>query len=49
MYTQLLTLENQQMGKRRIIEVKKTIFGVRPASGPAGRFEFFVISQEYRN
>ncbi len=48
MYKQLLTLENIQMGKRRIIEVKRTVFGVRPAAGAAGRFEFFVISQEYR-
>lgn len=48
MYKQLLTLENIQMGKRRIIEVKRTVFGVRSSPGAPGRFEFFVISQEYR-
>jgi len=45
MYTQLLTLENERMGKRRIIEVARTTFGVR---GVAGRWEFYVLSQEYR-
>lgn len=45
MYTQLLTLENERMGKRRIIEVARTVFGVR---GAAGKWEFFVVSQEYR-
>jgi hypothetical protein len=45
MYTALLTLENQKMGKRRIIEVKKTIFGIR---GTPGKWEFYVIDQQYR-
>ena len=45
MYTALLTLENQKMGKRRIIEVKKTTFGIR---GSGGKWEFYVIDQQYR-
>ena len=45
MYKQLLTLENVRMGKRRIIEVKKTTFGLR---GSAGKWEFFVLDQQYR-
>ena len=45
MYKQLLTLENIKMGKRRIIEVKKTIFGIR---GTPGNWEFYVIDQQYR-
>ena len=44
-YQALLTLENEHMGKRRIVEVLRTVFGVR---GTAGRWEFYVISQEYR-
>jgi hypothetical protein len=44
-YTRLLVLENNQKGQRRISEVRRTIFGVRQA---AGKYEFFVISQEYR-
>jgi hypothetical protein len=32
------------MGKRRIKDVKRTVFGVRTAGG---RYEFYVISQEY--
>ncbi|MDX1947275.1 MAG: hypothetical protein SFU86_17875 [Pirellulaceae bacterium] len=43
-YTQLLTLENDRMGARRIKDVRKTIFGVR---GSAGRYEFYVIDQQY--
>lgn len=45
MYKTLLTLENIKMGKRRIIEVKKTTFGVR---GGPGKYEFYVIDQQYR-
>lgn len=44
-YTQLLTLENARMGKHRIREVRRTIFGVRTAA--PGRFEFYVIDQQY--
>jgi hypothetical protein len=43
-YQRLLTLENQKMGNRRIRDVKRTVFGVRAASG---RYEFFVIDQQY--
>jgi len=45
MYNQLLALENKQMGTRRIKDVRRTIFGVR---GTAGKYEFYVLSQEYR-
>jgi hypothetical protein len=44
MYTNLLTLENIHKGDRRIKEVRKTIFGLR---GTAGRYEFYVIDQQY--
>ncbi|WP_425616339.1 hypothetical protein NA78x_006287 [Anatilimnocola sp. NA78] len=44
-YTNLLTLENVKKGQRRIIEVRRTVFGVK---NTAGRYEFFVISQDYR-
>ena len=47
MYKQLLTLENERMraNNKRIIEVKKTTFGLR---GTPGKWEFFVLSQDYR-
>jgi hypothetical protein len=45
MYTRLLTLENERMGKRRISEVKKTTFGIR---GTPGKWEFYVLDQQYR-
>lgn len=47
MYRRLLTLENERMreGKHRIIEIKKTTFGVR---GTPGKWEFFVLDQKYR-
>lgn len=45
-YDKLLLLENQRMGKRRIKEVQKTIFGVR---GNPGSWEFFVVDQTYRS
>jgi hypothetical protein len=47
MYNQLLTLENIkfQAAKKRIIEVKKTIFGIR---GTPGKWEFYIIDQQYR-
>ena len=43
-YNTLLRLENAKMGKRRIKEVKRTVFGVRQTGQ---RYEFYVISQEY--
>lgn len=43
-YKTLLTLENAKMGKRRIKEVKKTVFGVKQVGQ---RYEFFVIDQQY--
>lgn len=45
MYDQLLALENAAMSPRPISAVRRTVFGVREV---AGRFEFYVISQEYR-
>jgi len=45
MYTKLLTLENIRMGKRRIIEVRKTIFGIR---GSRNNWDFYVLDQQYR-
>ena len=45
MYKVLLTLEAERKGKRRIIEVKKTTFGLR---GTPGKWEFYVIDQQYR-
>jgi hypothetical protein len=47
MYMRLLVLENERMreGKHRIIETKKTTFGVR---GTPGKWEFFVLDQKYR-
>ena len=45
MYDQLLTLENARMGSHRIIQVRRTVFGVKTVGQ---RFEFYVISQEYR-
>ncbi|MDG2383592.1 MAG: hypothetical protein P8N76_18110 [Pirellulaceae bacterium] len=42
---QLAVLEKQQMGSRALRDVKRTVFGVRPA----GRgFEFYVIEIDYR-
>ncbi len=46
MYQTLLTLENERMGKRRIREVRRTVFGVKPVGA---KYQFFVISQEYRS
>jgi hypothetical protein len=43
-YKNLLTLENIAMKPRRISEVRRTVFGVR---GSPGKYEFFVISQDY--
>jgi hypothetical protein len=45
MYRQLLILENERMGKRRISEVLKTTFGLR---GTPGMWEFYVLGQKYR-
>ena len=44
-YTALLTLENIHKGQRRIIEIRRTVFGVRQT---AGKYEFYVIGQDYR-
>jgi len=46
MYQTLLTLENARMGKRRIREVRRTVFGVKAVGA---KYEFFVISQDYRS
>ncbi len=46
MYDSLLRLENERMGKRRIREVRRTVFGVKKVGA---KYEFFVISQEYRS
>jgi hypothetical protein len=45
-YTALLTLENIAMKPRSISDVRRTVFGVKEL--PGGRYEFYVISQEYR-
>ena len=45
MYKQLLTLENERMRPRKIKEVLRTVFGIRPAGNG---FEFYVIRQDYR-
>lgn len=44
-YQTLLRLENEYLGNRSISEVRRTIFGVKQLGD---KFEFFVISQEYR-
>jgi hypothetical protein len=42
---QLATLEQQQLGNRALRDIRRTIFGVRPA----GRgFEFYVIEIQWR-
>jgi hypothetical protein len=46
MYNTLLRLEHEQMGKRSISDVVRTVFGVRPAGGG---YEFYVIGQDYRS
>lgn len=43
--TQLLQLEAQRMGRRRIQEINKTVFGVRDTGG---KLELYVIEQTYR-
>lgn len=45
MYKQLLALENEKMRPRRISEVLRTVFGIRPVGNG---FEFYVIRQDYR-
>jgi hypothetical protein len=42
---QLLQLEAQRMGKRRIQEINKTVFGIRESGG---QYEIYVIEQTYR-
>ena len=44
-YQTLLKLENQALGNRSISEVRRTVFGVKQQGD---KFEFYVISQEYR-
>ena len=41
----LAGLEQKQAGTRNLKEIKRTVFGVR--GGP--QFEFYVVSQEYRD
>ena len=43
-YRSLLALEAARKGNRRIKEVRRTVFGVRPVRG---QYEFFVIDQQY--
>lgn len=43
-YQSLLRLEATAMGSRRVKDVRRTVFGVKPA---AGRYEFYVIEQHY--
>lgn len=43
MYRTLLTLEAERKGTRRLADVRRTVFGVRPVRG---RFEFYVIDQQ---
>jgi hypothetical protein len=45
-YDTLLTLENIAMKPRSISDVRRTVFGVR---GSAGKYEFYVISQDYKS
>ena len=45
LYETLLKLEFEKMRPRRIIEVVRTVFGVRPT---ADGYEFYVIEQDYR-
>lgn len=45
-YTALLTLENIAKGQKRIAEIRRTVFGVK--SSGAGKYEFFVVSQDFR-
>jgi hypothetical protein len=43
-YKSLLALEAARKGNRRIKDVRRTIFGVRPNKG---QYEFYVIDQQY--
>jgi hypothetical protein len=43
-YKSLLALEADRKGNRRIKDVRRTVFGVRPVRG---QYEFFVIDQQY--
>jgi hypothetical protein len=42
-YRALLALEAERKGARRLADVRRTVFGVRPLRG---RFEFYVIDQQ---
>ena len=44
-YRSLLGLENVKKGSRRIKDIRRTVFGVRPAA--RGQYEFYVIEQQY--
>lgn len=41
----LAGLEQKQAGNRNLKDIKRTVFGIR---GGAGKYEFFVIAQDYR-
>lgn len=41
----LAGLEQKQAGNRSLKDIKRTVFGIR---GGAGKYEFFVIAQDYR-
>lgn len=43
-YNLLLSLEAAKKGNRRIKDVRRTVFAVR---GSAGRYEFYVVEQQY--
>lgn len=43
-YKSLLALEATRKGNRRIKDVRRTIFGVRPSKG---QYEFYIIDQQY--
>lgn len=45
---QLAAIETKEMEakKKKLTEIKKTVFGVRAAAG--GKYEFYLVSQDYR-
>ena len=45
MENQLAVLENQQLGSRKLDDVRKTVFGVRPSGR---QFEFYVIEMRWK-
>jgi hypothetical protein len=42
----LAGLEQAKAGGRDLRQIRRTVFGVKSAGG---RYEFFVVSQEFRN